>query len=223
MNAKLIRMITCVFMVWLLLIQGCSENSGSGGGCSSSGSSDSQSSSTPTATTTTSTTSYNNPNSDTCSALGEDNGSGSLCTKPQQNNSGTTSTEGSSEPALTGSSESGGGGTVGISHTNWVPEPLAQEYMSWFFDQPQDPKLNLYVPGYAYFQGAIFAKGKTEIVGPIRVIGGVYSEGSGTTKLQKGAMITTDTEYLERDSASLGFPQAKNKFHVSEWEELPNN
>jgi len=95
--------------------------------------------------------------------------------------------------------------------------------MSWFLNQSQDPRLNLYVPGYAYFQGALYSKGKTEIVGPVRILGGVYSEGSGTTKLQKGAMITTDTEYLESRAGFDGFSQGKNKFHVSEWEELPNN
>jgi hypothetical protein len=95
--------------------------------------------------------------------------------------------------------------------------------MNWFLNQSQDPKLSLYVPGYAYYQGVIYAKGKTEIVGPVRIIGGVYNEGSSATKLQKGAMITTDTEYLEGGNGYSGFSQGKNKFHVSEWEELPNN
>jgi len=218
MNRRLFRIVICVFIAAQLLTLGC------GGGCNSSGSqshyssgSGGTNSSTGSTTSNSSSSSSSSSSSTTCTAVGQGTGSTGLCTQPQDVSNNTGGQSGlSTTPA-------GNGGTSGITHTNWTAEPLAQEYMNWFLNQSQDPKLSLYVPGYAYYQGVLYAKGKTEIVGPVRIIGGVYSEGSSATKLQKGAMITTDTEYLEGGNGFSGLSQGKNKFHVSEWEELPNN
>lgn len=225
MNSKLFRLAVSIIIIAQLFTLGCSGGCGKTKPNASSGSSGSGSGSTASAAAS-SNAATSSSSSTTCTTLGNSTtGSGALCTQPQD----TVQTPNVTGPALTTpetpspAAANPTSGFTTISHIDWAPEPLAQEYMSWFLNQSQDPKLNLYVPGYAYYQGALYSKGKTQIVGPVRVIGGVYSEGSGTTKLQKGAMITTDTEYLEGRNGFNGFSQGKNKFHVSEWEELPNN
>jgi len=223
MNSTLFRLAVSIIIIAQLFTLGCS------GGCNSKPNKPTGSTSGSGSGSTASAAASSNAttSSTTCTTLGNSTtGGGALCTQPQDsvqtpNSTGSALTTTAETPSSAAANPTSGFTT--ISHIEWAPEPLAQEYMSWFLNQSQDPKLNLYVPGYAYYQGALYSKGKTEIVGPVRVIGGVYSEGSGTTKLQKGAMITTDTEYLEGGNGFNGFSQGKNKFHVSEWEELPNN
>lgn len=105
-----------------------------------------------------------------------------------------------------------------------TPEGLStSNYMATFFSNPVAKDLKLYVPGYAYFQGIVYSKGNITALGPIRVIGGIVTkappQGSSEPKgitLKKGAMLTTDPEYLNRRTNP---PQVR--LRVTQWEEIP--
>ncbi|MDQ7822831.1 MAG: hypothetical protein RDV48_08570 [Candidatus Eremiobacteraeota bacterium] len=110
--------------------------------------------------------------------------------------------------------------------SGWSSEPSGAQYMDWFLNSSQNPNLNRFLPNYSYFQGLLYSNGKVEVVGPVRVIGGVFSSCDnaeqghlGTTGkenvLQKGAMITTDSEYLQSFSV-----HPAPKLHITQWEEV---
>jgi hypothetical protein len=91
-----------------------------------------------------------------------------------------------------------------------------------FLQDPANKKLQLYIPGYAYYQGIVYSNGEIRAMGPIRVIGGVFCQtpdGAASEKqilLEKGAMLTTNPDYLKRklNPSSL-------KLKVTQWEEKP--
>jgi hypothetical protein len=96
--------------------------------------------------------------------------------------------------------------------------------MEELLNNPTSKDLQLYVPGYAYFQGVVYSKGNISALGPVRIIGGVICQtpdDSATKKqiiLQKGAMLTTNPDYLKR---TLTPPALKLK--VTRWEEKATN
>ncbi len=97
--------------------------------------------------------------------------------------------------------------------------------MDIFFDDPGDKDLDLYIPGYAYFQGIIYSNGNVQALGPIRIIGGIIcqrkdpanlSETPKSIKMEKGAMLTTNPDYL---SKKLTPPNVRLK--ITKWREVP--
>ncbi|MCE1247114.1 MAG: hypothetical protein LWY06_10760 [Firmicutes bacterium] len=95
-------------------------------------------------------------------------------------------------------------------------------WMSLFLSDPANKNLQLYIPGYAYYQGVIYSNGNVRTMGPIRVIGGVVCKNSDSSAdekqilMEKGAMLTTNPEYLKK---KLSPPSLKLK--VTQWEEKP--
>lgn len=94
--------------------------------------------------------------------------------------------------------------------------------MEMFFNHPSSRDLKLYIPGYAYFQGIVYSKGDIKAMGPIRIIGGVVVNTPDEEtemkeiSLQKGAMLTTDQEYLKKKMS-----RSQTKLKVVTWEEVP--
>jgi hypothetical protein len=93
--------------------------------------------------------------------------------------------------------------------------------MDMFFNRPREKDLSLFIPGYAYFQGLIYSHGNVKAIGPIRVIGGIICktpEGSPTKKsisLEKGAMLTTNPDYLARKMVNPNL-----KLRITSWREI---
>ena len=102
---------------------------------------------------------------------------------------------------------------------NWASQLSNGQYANMFSGDSNNPQLNLLIPGYSYFQGALYSGGRVDVVGPVRVIGGVCVSGSTDVNkechLQDGAMITTDSEYTGNNSI-----HPKTKLHVVKWEEI---
>lgn len=93
------------------------------------------------------------------------------------------------------------------------PELPPGDYLDRLFRGELDTHSQLYIPGYAYFQGVVGSGGPVTVAGQVRVIGGA-SGSSG--KLQNGAMVTTAPDYLEGRVTP-----SRNRFRVTEWKELP--
>jgi len=99
--------------------------------------------------------------------------------------------------------------------------------MDIFFNDPGDKDLELYVPGYAYFQGIIYSNGNVQALGPIRIIGGIIcqrknpddlSEPPKSIKLEKGAMLTTNPDYLDKKMTPPSI-----RLRITRWKEIPTN
>lgn len=86
-------------------------------------------------------------------------------------------------------------------------------YLNRLFLDPFDPTIRLYIPKYAYFQGLAYARGKLEVVGQVRALGGGVAQGD--LGLRDGGMVTTNPDYL------LGrFQPARARYRVLEWKEV---
>lgn len=97
--------------------------------------------------------------------------------------------------------------------------------MNIFFNDPGDKDLSLYIPGYSYFQGMIYSNGNVHMMGPIRVIGGIicqrkdpddFSEAPKSIKLDRGAMLTTNPDYLGKKMTPPGV-----RLRITKWKEVP--
>ncbi len=89
-------------------------------------------------------------------------------------------------------------------------------YFEEFFNSPTDKDLLLYVPGYSYLQGIIYANGNVKALGPIRVIGGIIENNPDKSiVLEKGAMLTTNPDYLKAHTNSSSV-----KLKITKWEEV---
>jgi len=106
-----------------------------------------------------------------------------------------------------------------INATPEISNPTSTEYMNAFFANSSSSRLKLLIPEYAYFQGIIYSKGNFTASGPLRILGGVVAiKGSGlgaNITLEKGAMLTTDPEYLK----SMFEPSYRN-YRIVEWKEV---
>jgi hypothetical protein len=91
----------------------------------------------------------------------------------------------------------------------------AQEYLRMLFEEPNNPQVALHIPHYSYFQGLVYSDGEINLRGPIRVVGAVVG-GAGTVTLQAGAMLTTDSEYLQGK-----IEPSRVRYRVTEWREVP--
>lgn len=96
--------------------------------------------------------------------------------------------------------------------------------MQEFLSNPSSKNLQLYIPGYAYFQGVVYSTGNIKALGPVRIIGGVVCQTPSDAVdkkqivLEKGAMLTTNPDYLKK---KLNPPALKLK--VTRWEEKPTS
>jgi len=85
-------------------------------------------------------------------------------------------------------------------------------YLNRLFLDPFDPTVRLYIPKYAYFQGLAYSKGKLEVVGQVRALGGGVAQGD--IGMRDGGMVTTNPDYL------LGrFTPARTRYKILEWKE----
>jgi len=112
-----------------------------------------------------------------------------------------------------------------ISTTTTAQALSTTDFMDMFFNDPGDKDLSLYIPGYAYFQGVLYSNGNVQALGPIRVIGGIISQrqtpgdpNPGSIKMEKGAMLTTNPEYIEKR-----FVPPNTKLRIVKWKEIPSN
>lgn len=94
----------------------------------------------------------------------------------------------------------------------FTPDLTPKEYLDRLFDGKTDTHSRLYIPGYAYFQGAVGSGGGVTVAGPVRVIGGLTG---GSGKLADGAMVTTNPDYLD-GRVNPG----RNRFRIVEWKEV---
>lgn len=93
-------------------------------------------------------------------------------------------------------------------------ELTPEQFLDGLFDGARDTRSQLYIPGYAYVQGAVASgmSGDVTVVGPVRVIGGTTAGGS--SKLEEGAMVTTAPEYLDGRVTP-----SRHRFQVVQWKE----
>jgi hypothetical protein len=96
-----------------------------------------------------------------------------------------------------------------------VTNPLETvKYVETFFDgaATRGMDANIGLPGYSYFQGMIIGGGKLDVVGQVRVVGGVLVDSDA--RLQGGAMVTTTPEaQVERVQA------VRSRWQVESWNE----
>lgn len=89
------------------------------------------------------------------------------------------------------------------------------EYLDHLFgsvNSQSNVNSNLGLPGYSYFQGLILSNSQVQIVGQLRVVGGVSTQAS--LDLMRGAMITANPESLvNRLQPNTG------RWHVDSWQE----
>ena len=87
-------------------------------------------------------------------------------------------------------------------------------YVQTFFDSAAKRGFdtNVGLPGYSYFQGMIIGRGKLDVVGQVRVVGGILA--AADSHLQGGAMVTTTPEaQIERVQA------VRSRWQVESWVE----
>ncbi len=121
-------------------------------------------------------------------------------------------------------SGTGGGGSTAITNSNVLTINTYKTfqgvgyslYFDKFFNDPSDKDLLLYVPGYSYLQGIVYANGDVKALGPIRVIGGIIENNPDKSiVLEKGAMLTTNPDYIKSHISSSSV-----KLKVTKWEEV---
>lgn len=83
-------------------------------------------------------------------------------------------------------------------------------------------RLDVRLPGYAYFQGIVQAEKHIMVAGQVRIVGGVLGADSGTCSLYSGAMVTTNAHALMGASDSMnGLPDGI-RTRIRTWEEIPS-
>lgn len=90
-------------------------------------------------------------------------------------------------------------------------------YLQLLFKSPYDPRVQLYLPKYSYYQGLVYAARNLQVIGQVRVVGAAMNAGSNSKMLvAQGAMVTTDPDYLKDQ-----LQPPNQRYTILQWKEIP--